>query len=170
MFPFLAPQAGFICAFVSSPIGHSQKEHHGYPTARLHFKRFYLFQYALTAISRSAPLYRRLVSPCWPSKSSIRGAQGSRALCVNPYFSQASLVPFVLTFQVKFIGAFASAPDSPLSKSSNVSIVGAGHSASLVVKAIKQGLLSAKALVAVAPTWAGPLPIVFGREPKVQNR
>lgn len=76
----------------------------------------------------------------------------------------------LFAIQVKFIGDFVSASNSPLAKSQTVRIVGAGHSPSLVVKAIKQGLLSAKALVAVAPTWAGPLPIVFGREPKVQNR
>lgn len=48
--------------------------------------------------------------------------------------------------------------------------MGAGHAASLAMRAVKKGLIKAKAIAAVAPTWAGPMPIVFGREPDMESR
>lgn len=48
--------------------------------------------------------------------------------------------------------------------------MGAGHAASLATRAVKKGLIKARAIAAVAPTWAGPMPIVFGREPDMESR
>jgi len=49
-------------------------------------------------------------------------------------------------------------------------VIGGGHAASIAVRAVSQGLINAKALAAVAPTWSGPLPIVFGRSPTMETR
>ena len=49
-------------------------------------------------------------------------------------------------------------------------IFGGGHAASIVVRAAKKGLVKPKAIAAVAPTWAGPLPIVFGRDSSMETR
>lgn len=49
-------------------------------------------------------------------------------------------------------------------------VFGGGHAATITIRAAKQGLLKPKAIAAVAPTWAGPLPIVFGRESSMETR
>lgn len=49
-------------------------------------------------------------------------------------------------------------------------IFGGGHAASVVLRAAKKGLVKPKAVAAVAPTWAGPLPIVFGRDSSMETR
>jgi len=49
-------------------------------------------------------------------------------------------------------------------------IFGGGHAASIVARAAKKGLVKPKAIAAVAPTWAGPLPIVFGRDSSMETR
>ena len=49
-------------------------------------------------------------------------------------------------------------------------VFGGGHAATLTVRAAKKGLLKPKAIAAVAPTWAGPLPIVFGRDSNMESR
>lgn len=49
-------------------------------------------------------------------------------------------------------------------------IFGGGHAASIVIRAAKKGLVKPKAVAAVAPTWAGPLPIVFGRDSSMETR
>lgn len=49
-------------------------------------------------------------------------------------------------------------------------VIGGGHAASIAVRAVSKGLIKAKALAAVAPTWSGPLPIVFGRSPTMETR
>lgn len=49
-------------------------------------------------------------------------------------------------------------------------IFGGGHAASIVICAAKKGLVKPKAIAAVAPTWAGPLPIVFGRDSSMETR
>lgn len=49
-------------------------------------------------------------------------------------------------------------------------IFGGGHAASIVVRAAKKGLVKPKAIAAVAPTWSGPLPIVFGRDSSMETR
>jgi len=49
-------------------------------------------------------------------------------------------------------------------------VIGGGHAASIAVRAVSRGLINAKALAAVAPTWSGPLPIVFGRSATMETR
>lgn len=49
-------------------------------------------------------------------------------------------------------------------------IVGGGHAATIAVRAAKKGLVKPAAIAAVAPTWSGPLPIVFGRDSKTETR
>ncbi|KAH7331407.1 hypothetical protein KP509_20G031500 [Ceratopteris richardii] len=72
-----------------------------------------------------------------------------------------------------FLKDFLTSSDSPISMSvleRPPAIVGAGHAATLAMRAVKKGLINAQAIVAVAPTWAGPMPIVFGREPDMESR
>lgn len=49
-------------------------------------------------------------------------------------------------------------------------IIGGGHAATLAIRATQRGLLKPSAIAAVAPTWAGPLPIVFGRDSSMATR
>ncbi|GAB2223814.1 hypothetical protein Droror1_Dr00004555 [Drosera rotundifolia] len=71
----------------------------------------------------------------------------------------------------KFLVDFVNLPGSPVSRSaSDLVIVGGGHAATIAVKAANNGLLKPSAIAAVAPTWAGPLPIVFGRESNMETR
>ncbi|CAM8972767.1 unnamed protein product [Rhodiola kirilowii] len=71
------------------------------------------------------------------------------------------------TFLVDFINA----PDSPVNSSENdLVVVGGGHAATITVRAAKKGLVKPAAIAAVAPTWAGPLPIVFGRDSSMESR
>ncbi|XP_040987396.1 uncharacterized protein LOC121235178 [Juglans microcarpa x Juglans regia] len=71
------------------------------------------------------------------------------------------------TFLVDFINA----PNSPISGSGNNLVVfGGGHAATIAVRAVKKGLVKPTAIAAVAPTWAGPLPIVFGRDSSMETR
>ncbi|XP_074316395.1 uncharacterized protein LOC141652705 [Silene latifolia] len=71
----------------------------------------------------------------------------------------------------KFLVDFINSPSSPVSKSGeNLVVVGGGHAATMAVLAAKKGLVNPKAIVAVAPTWAGPLPIVFGRDSSMETR
>lgn len=71
----------------------------------------------------------------------------------------------------KFVFDFINATDSPISHAGNELVVfGGGHAATLVVRAAKKGLVKPKAIAAVAPTWAGPLPIVFGRDSNMETR
>ncbi|CAA0826619.1 alpha/beta-Hydrolases superfamily protein [Striga hermonthica] len=64
----------------------------------------------------------------------------------------------------RFLVDFVNAPDSPISSfvaDNEYVVFGGGHGATIAVRATKKGLLTPKAIAAVAPTWAGPLPIVF---------
>ncbi|KAH7529084.1 hypothetical protein FEM48_Zijuj05G0146600 [Ziziphus jujuba var. spinosa] len=49
-------------------------------------------------------------------------------------------------------------------------VFGGGHAATLTIRAAKQGFLKPQAIAAIAPTWAGPLPIVFGRDSSMETR
>lgn len=49
-------------------------------------------------------------------------------------------------------------------------VFGGGHAATLTVRAAKKNLVKPTAIAAVAPTWAGPLPIVFGRDSSMETR
>ncbi|KAH9721863.1 alpha/beta-Hydrolases superfamily protein [Citrus sinensis] len=71
----------------------------------------------------------------------------------------------------KFVVDLINAPDSPVSSSeSDLVIFGGGHAATLTVRAAKKNLVKPTAIAAVAPTWAGPLPIVFGRDSSMETR
>ncbi|XP_028763445.1 uncharacterized protein LOC114743924 [Neltuma alba] len=70
-----------------------------------------------------------------------------------------------------FLAEFINAPNSPIKQPENdLVIFGGGHAASIVLRAAKKGLVKPKAVAAVAPTWAGPLPIVFGRDSSMETR
>lgn len=70
-----------------------------------------------------------------------------------------------------FLTQFINSPDSPLSNSGNeLVIVGGGHAATIVLRAAGKGQVKPSAIAAVAPTWAGPLPIVFGRDSTMESR
>ena len=49
-------------------------------------------------------------------------------------------------------------------------VFGGGHAATLTVRAAKKGLVKPTAIAAVAHTWAGPLPIMFGRDSNMESR
>ena len=49
-------------------------------------------------------------------------------------------------------------------------IIGGGHAAVTAVRAARKGLVKALAIFVVAPTWAGPLPIVFGQGSDMESR
>ncbi|KAF7134896.1 hypothetical protein RHSIM_Rhsim08G0155400 [Rhododendron simsii] len=71
----------------------------------------------------------------------------------------------------KFLVDFMNEPNSPVSCLDNDLVVfGGGHAATLTVRAAKKGLVQPTGIAAVAPTWAGPLPIVFGRDSKMESR
>ncbi|XP_027331832.1 uncharacterized protein LOC113847138 [Abrus precatorius] len=71
----------------------------------------------------------------------------------------------------KFLVDFINSSNGPMKQSENDLIIfGGGHAASIVVRAAKKGLVKPKAIAAVAPTWAGPLPIVFGRDSSMETR
>ncbi|PNX98368.1 hypothetical protein L195_g026616 [Trifolium pratense] len=71
----------------------------------------------------------------------------------------------------KFLVDFVNSPDGPVKQPDNELVIfGGGHAASIVVRAAKKGLVKPKAIAAVAPTWAGPLPIVFGRDSSMETR
>ncbi|KAK7855850.1 uncharacterized protein LOC112039359 [Quercus suber] len=71
----------------------------------------------------------------------------------------------------KFLVDLINAPNGPVSDSENNLVVfGGGHAAAITVCAAKKGLVKPVAIAAVAPTWAGPLPIVFGRDSSMETR
>ncbi|KAK7330360.1 hypothetical protein VNO77_24552 [Canavalia gladiata] len=71
----------------------------------------------------------------------------------------------------KFLVDFINSSNGPIKQQENDWIIfGGGHAASIVVRAAKKGLVKPKAIAAVAPTWAGPLPIVFGRDSSMETR
>nr|XP_043605995.1 uncharacterized protein LOC122578161 [Erigeron canadensis] len=70
-----------------------------------------------------------------------------------------------------FLVDFILAPNSPISSlGQDLVIVGGGHAATIAIRAAKKGLVKPTAIAAVAPTWSGPLPIVFGRDSKTESR
>ncbi|KAJ4974200.1 hypothetical protein NE237_007374 [Protea cynaroides] len=70
-----------------------------------------------------------------------------------------------------FLVEFMNAPDSPLRHSDDELVVfGGGHAATIALRAVKKGLVKVSAIAAVAPTWSGPLPIVFGRDSNMESR
>uniref|UniRef100_A0A7N0ZZF0 AB hydrolase-1 domain-containing protein n=1 Tax=Kalanchoe fedtschenkoi TaxID=63787 RepID=A0A7N0ZZF0_KALFE len=71
----------------------------------------------------------------------------------------------------RFLADFINAPDSPVnSRENDLVVFGGGHAATIAVRAAGKGLVKPAAIAAVAPTWAGPLPIVFGRDSGMESR
>ncbi|KAK4350279.1 hypothetical protein RND71_029592 [Anisodus tanguticus] len=71
----------------------------------------------------------------------------------------------------KFLVDFINAPDGPVNNSDKDLVVfGGGHAATIAVHAAKKGLVKPTAIASIAPTWAGPLPIVFGRDTSMETR
>ncbi|KAL6009227.1 hypothetical protein ACLOJK_022454 [Asimina triloba] len=71
----------------------------------------------------------------------------------------------------KFLVEFINASDGPMSNAgSDFVVFGGGHAATIAVRATNKGLLKPSAIAAIAPTWAGPLPIVFGRNSDMELR
>ncbi|ONM21836.1 alpha/beta-Hydrolases superfamily protein [Zea mays] len=63
-----------------------------------------------------------------------------------------------------FLVELMNSPNSPVANADDeLIIVGGGHAATIAVRAAGKDLIKPSAVAAVAPTWAGPLPIVFGR-------
>ncbi|KAK1407304.1 hypothetical protein QVD17_38918 [Tagetes erecta] len=69
-----------------------------------------------------------------------------------------------------FLVDFILDPNSPINRMEDLVIVGGGHAATIAIRAAKKGLVKPTAIAAVAPTWSGPLPIVFGRDSKTESR
>ncbi|KAK3130055.1 hypothetical protein QOZ80_6BG0488330 [Eleusine coracana subsp. coracana] len=70
-----------------------------------------------------------------------------------------------------FLVQLMNSPNSPVANADGeLAIVGGGHAATIAVRAAGKGLIRPSAVAAVAPTWAGPLPIVFGRGSDMETR
>ncbi|CAL5081439.1 unnamed protein product [Urochloa decumbens] len=70
-----------------------------------------------------------------------------------------------------FLVQLVNSPNSPVANADDeLVIVGGGHAATIAVRAAGKGLIRPSAVAAVAPTWAGPLPIVFGRGSDMETR
>uniref|UniRef100_A0A2P2IQJ4 Uncharacterized protein MANES_06G092900 n=1 Tax=Rhizophora mucronata TaxID=61149 RepID=A0A2P2IQJ4_RHIMU len=86
-------------------------------------------------------------------------------------FSDRPKMDYNADVMEKFLVDFINSPDSPLRLSDNDFMVfGGGHAATITIRAAKKGLVKPTAIAAVAPTWAGPLPIVFGRDSSMETR
>jgi len=105
---------------------------------------------------------------------SREGGANWRAVIVDwPGFglSDSPSIDYNADVMERFLVDFLSAADGPFrSSDTETVIIGGGHAAATAVRAARKGLVKALAIVAVAPTWAGPLPIVFGRGSVMESR
>ncbi|KAB2633517.1 pentatricopeptide repeat-containing protein [Pyrus ussuriensis x Pyrus communis] len=64
------------------------------------------------------------------------------------------------------VGEKSSLPSQSLdiNQKNDFVVFGGGHAATSTIRALKRGAVKPNAIAAVALTWAGPLPIVFGRD------
>ncbi|KAL3528377.1 hypothetical protein ACH5RR_007699 [Cinchona calisaya] len=89
-------------------------------------------------------------------------------------FSDSPKLDYNADVMEKFFVDLVNSPDSPFSSRNNsdddLVVFGGGHAATIAVRAAKKGLVKPTAIAAVAPTWAGPLPIVFGRDNNMETR
>ncbi|KAL6178076.1 hypothetical protein ACLB2K_049596 [Fragaria x ananassa] len=86
-------------------------------------------------------------------------------------YSDRPKMDYTADVMEKFLVDFINSPDGPLNGSENDLVVfGGGHAATLTIRAAKRGAVKPKAIAAIAPTWAGPLPIVFGRDSSMETR
>lgn len=106
-------------------------------------------------IQRSGNVNWRATIVDWPGL----GYSDRPKLEYNADVMESFLVDFILD---------QSSPISSLAK--DLVIIGGGHAATIAIRAAKKGLVKPTAIAAVAPTWSGPLPIVFGRDSKTETR
>lgn len=86
-------------------------------------------------------------------------------------FSDRPKIDYNADVMENFLVQFMNSSDSPLQHSDDELVIfGGGHAATLALRAVKKGLVKTSAIAAVAPTWAGPLPIVFGRDSNMESR
>ncbi|KAJ0571344.1 putative alpha/Beta hydrolase [Helianthus annuus] len=90
-------------------------------------------------------------------------------------FSDRPKLDYNADVMESFLVDFILDPNSPVNRmgrcySCDLVIVGGGHAATIAIRAAKKGLVKPTAIAAVAPTWSGPLPIVFGRDSKTESR
>ncbi|EXB44683.1 hypothetical protein L484_015940 [Morus notabilis] len=86
-------------------------------------------------------------------------------------YSDRPKIDYNADLMEKFLVDFINASDGPISSSADDLVVfGGGHAATITIRAVKKGLLKPKGIAAIAPTWAGPLPIVFGRDSSMETR
>eukprot|EP00271_Cylindrocystis_brebissonii_P022093 TRINITY_DN830_c0_g8_i1.p1 TRINITY_DN830_c0_g8~~TRINITY_DN830_c0_g8_i1.p1 ORF type:complete len:424 (+),score=38.52 TRINITY_DN830_c0_g8_i1:272-1543(+) len=91
-----------------------------------------------------------------------------------PGFGGSTRLPLDYTADLmeSFLTTFFTAADSPLRAggASKPIVIGAGHAVTAVLRATAKGLITPSGIAAVAPTWAGPLPVVFGKSEKMEFR
>ncbi|CAM6051870.1 unnamed protein product [Sphagnum compactum] len=100
------------------------------------------------------------------------GSDNWRAVVVDwPGLGLSDRPPIEYTVDVleKFLIDLVLDANGPLGLTSGL-IIGGGHAATIAARALSKGAINAQAIAAVAPTWAGPLPIVFGRSPTMETR
>ncbi|KAG0448939.1 hypothetical protein HPP92_027581 [Vanilla planifolia] len=86
-------------------------------------------------------------------------------------YSDRPLLNYNAQVMESFLIELMNAKDSPLSSSGeDLVIFGGGHAATIALHSASKGWIRASAIVAVAPTWCGPLPIVFGRTSEMESR
>ncbi|PKA66635.1 hypothetical protein AXF42_Ash003290 [Apostasia shenzhenica] len=86
-------------------------------------------------------------------------------------YSDRPLLNYNADVMENFLIQLINAEDSPLKSSDgDLVIFGGGHAASLALRAVAKDLIKPSAVAAVAPTWSGPLPIVFGRSSEMESR
>lgn len=107
-------------------------------------------------VANAGPGKRRAVMVDWPGLG----------------LSDRPALDYTVDVLEKFLVDFVTAANGPLAgvQGESLVVIGGGHAASIAVRAVSQGLIKAKALAAVAPTWSGPLPIVFGRSATMETR
>lgn len=106
---------------------------------------------ALQLASSDGPALHQVLALDWPGF----GSSGRPALTYDADIMENFLVDFI---------------SSVLGEERKLVLVGAGHSATAAVRATSKDLIQPRAISAVAPTWAGPLAIVFGNEEKMKFR
>ncbi|XP_020590321.1 uncharacterized protein LOC110031459 [Phalaenopsis equestris] len=85
--------------------------------------------------------------------------------------SERPLLNYNADVMENFLFQLINEADSPLRNSNeDLVIVGGGHAATLALRAAVKGKVKPSAIAAVAPTWSGPLPIVFGRSSTMESR
>lgn len=86
-------------------------------------------------------------------------------------YSDRPNLDYTADIMERFLVDFINSSNGPLSCSDDELVVfGGGHAATITIRAAKKDLVKPAAIAAVAPTWAGPLPIVFGRDSNMESR